>query len=172
MINNNLCYQKINSTSLFINDYFKSSIEKHDWQVYRGWNATAMPTEETINKEPVLKALDEKFKIAHFGILRMEPNRFYKWHVDGERGASINMLLNCDAYSYCLFGDPNYENITQTEFIKLEYQPNTFYIFNTQWPHCVINFDKPRYLFTVMFEQTKESLSYNDIANWALSNNI
>jgi hypothetical protein len=172
MIEHNSCYQKINGLSVYINDYFKSSINGHNWQVYRGWNATAMPLDTTLSNEPVLQALDKQFKIAHFGILRMEPNNFYKWHVDGERGVSINMLLTCDSPSYCLFGDKDYENITQTEFIKLEYQPNTFYIFNTQWPHSVINFDKPRYLFTVMFEQTRESLRFADISEWALANNI
>jgi hypothetical protein len=172
MIEDNLCYQKINKPSVFINDYFQSSIKYHNWQIYRGWNSTEIPLEQTLNNEPVLKTLDERFKIAHLGILLMDPNNFYKWHVDGERGVSINMLLTYDSPSYCLFGDPNYENITQTEFIKLEYQPNTFYIFNTQWPHSVINFDKPRYMFTVMFEQTKESLTFKDISNWALDNNI
>ena len=49
------------------------------------------------------------------------------------------------------------------EILKFEYEKDTFYLFNTQMMHTVINFDSPRYLFTVEFKQDKSVLTFNNL---------
>jgi hypothetical protein len=43
-------------------------------------------------------------------------------------------------------------------FSELKYNKNTFYLFNSQYLHQVINFSEPRYLFTIEFAQDRNSL--------------
>jgi hypothetical protein len=75
----------------------------------------------------------------------------YDWHVDEFRLSCINLLISQDHHSHTLFGmQRNYANKVITE---LEYEPNTFYLFNNQIQHCVINLDRPRYLLSLYFEE-------------------
>ena len=45
----------------------------------------------------------------------------------------------------------------------VKYQPNHYYLFDTQTPHCVINLGTPRYLFTIEFEKDLNELSFDDL---------
>jgi len=45
----------------------------------------------------------------------------------------------------------------------LVYKPNTYYLFNTQTRHTVINFAEPRYLFTIEFIEDVDHLSFEDL---------
>lgn len=90
------------------------------------------------------------------GILRMEPNTCYDWHVDGKRKGSINMLLN-PADSLCLFRKSEGHYF---QFEKLDYIPGYYYAFDTQVPHTVINNRNTRYLFSIEFV---EPLDYGDL---------
>ena len=94
------------------------------------------------------------------GVVKLEPNVCYDWHVDTRRGVGINMLLTPEVRSSCLFakGDG-----VQFGVEELVYEPNTFYLFNTQVKHMVLNYEKPRYLLTVEFELDKDQLSFEDL---------
>ena len=98
------------------------------------------------------------------------PNRSYLWHVDEKRGLSINMLLSFDHVSHSVFGDfGNRPTKEQVQITELKYKKDTFYIFNTQRPHTVFNFEQSRYLFTVEFVKPKTELVYNQVRDFALS---
>jgi hypothetical protein len=49
------------------------------------------------------------------------------------------------------------------EFTELQYQPDTYYVFNTQVNHMVLNFEQPRLLLTIEFGEDKDALSYDDL---------
>ena len=121
------------------------------------------------SKESLLKLINDKFPIKFCAVIKMDPFTEYNWHTDFTRGFTINMLMENQA-SYCLFGD------TLDEFNDsitiLPYKIGRFYLFNTQHRHSVINFENPRYLFSIQFEQEKDELSYQEVYNWCLSQGL
>lgn len=130
---------------------------KHDWFEGLGWSAQLVEGWET---EPLFRDLNTWFLISRIAILRMEPFQFYHWHVDQDRKVAINRLL--DGFdSMCLFGEAKNEH--NMYFSQAHYAPNTYYIFNTSIPHCVINFSRPRFLLSVEFEDA----TWSDIDSWA-----
>ena len=133
------------------------------WIPTIGWEGTSVPMIQVL-REPVLKEIHSEFPIARSGILRMEPYQAYHWHTDETRGVSINMLLSAHNTSHCLFGTP--KNDDNMYFTELKYTPNTLYLFDTQTLHTIINFETPRYLFSVEFEDSVDKLVYNDIYEW------
>lgn len=121
------------------------------------------------SKETVLKTINKVYPIKTCMIIRMLPNTSYNWHQDFYRGVTINMLTT-HSNSHCLFGDTL--DRFNDKITELNYEVGYFYLFNTQHRHCVINFDKPRYLFSTVFEQEKDDLSYQDVYNWCLSQGL
>lgn len=107
-----------------------------------------------------LNQLSQK-RTFHAGVLRMPPNTCYNWHVDSDRRCGVNMLLSDDNQSRCLFvdGEPNMVFATQ----ELKYQPNTYYAFNTQIPHMVLNTTQPRYLFSLEFLEKDRGLTFDQL---------
>lgn len=125
------------------------------WVPYYNFYAVQVPF-ELAYKDPVLHALGAQHSLA-VGVIRLDPNTTYDWHVDTRRGVSVNMLLS-DVKSHCLFA---YEEKEATHrFIELQYKPNTYYLFNNQVPHMVTNFGQSRYLLSVEFEKDKDALTY------------
>lgn len=87
----------------------------------------------------------------------MTPNQYYQLHKDTDRGVSINMLLEQED-ALCAFADPE-----KKETVKLDYELNKLYLFNTQVPHTVLNFTGDRYLFTTRFSDPIELLPYRHL---------
>lgn len=103
----------------------------------------------TALKDPLFQKLAEKFQFV-VSILRMEPWTTYNWHIDDERTCGINMLLT-DGPSHCLFNLRTDQGSSVSQVAELNYEPDTYYLFNTNMFHMVINLDKPRYLMSVQF---------------------
>jgi hypothetical protein len=164
MIDTESCYYEVKTKSEVISNLFPTILDDQ-WLLYHGFNTLPIPN-DIVLKEPFLNKLNSKFKIKQAGILLIEENSFYKWHIDGLRGVGINMLLS-HVNSHCLFTEHDYDKKTQAKIVELEYKQDTFYIFNTQNPHTVINFNGPRYMFSVEFEQDKTLLTYDNVKNWA-----
>ena len=94
------------------------------------------------------------------GLLRIPPNSIYDWHKDEYRLSAVNMLIKHD-HSHSLFAksrDNYYINITE-----LSYQPYTYYLFNNQQYHSVLNFNKPRYLFSLYFDKELDYTSLKEL---------
>jgi hypothetical protein len=131
-----------------------------EWMPY--YNFRALPVPVTILlKDPFFAKLAERYSF-HAGILRMPESTCYNWHTDTERKVSINMLLQ-DVQSDCLFmdGDPS---IT-FRFRRIPYFPETYYAFNTQVPHMVINHIGDRYMFSVEFLGSSKDLTFDELCN-------
>jgi hypothetical protein len=128
------------------------------WQPYYNFHAVQVPFDLAYS-DPILYMLGMQHRMA-VGIIRLDPHTTYDWHTDTRRGVSINMLLN-NAKSNCLF------SVNETEathgFIELKYRLGSYYLFNNQVPHMVINFNESRYLMSVEFEADKNELTYEQL---------
>lgn len=159
MSKNNEEYFKEIGTSSVIQPYFDSHKGELKYGEHIGWDGCPLSL-ELILKEPLLNKIHNQYRIKQGGILRTKPFRYYQWHQDQDRGVSINLLLTPNVHSYTLFGTPSPDHNTQLDIVRLLYKPNTFYLFNTQVLHTVINFEEERFLFSIEFEQNKHTLSY------------
>lgn len=129
------------------------------WIPYYNFSALPIP-HSTVYQDPFFKNLAHKHQF-HAGVLRLPPNTCYNWHVDTDRGVSINMLLEDDGQSRCLFLDG--KGGTSFNFVELKYEPDTYYALNTKIPHTVLNFSTTRYLFSVEFLGASRGLSFLEL---------
>lgn len=162
------CYHEITQKAEFLPQYFKDNFDSFTWNKYFQFDAVELPIQLVLDNEPILKKLHKTFEIEGVGFLRVTKHSTYNWHKDKNRGVTINLLVSTPETSHCIFArdsDSIVSNITE-----LKYEPNTFYIFNTQVSHMVINTGEDRYMFSVRFKLNREKLSYFHIKNWAISN--
>jgi hypothetical protein len=149
-------FYPIDTKSVIADELLDFAMSTGAWQPYYNFSAVQVPFDLAF-KDPVLESIGAKYFLA-VGIVRLDPYTTYDWHVDTKRGVSINMLLN-DVKSQCLF------SLGETEathgFLELKYQPKTYYVFNNQVPHMVINFAQTRYLMSVEFQADKNELTFD-----------
>ena len=151
-----LPFYPITPKSVIANELFDFALGTGSWQPYYNFSAVQVPFELAFN-DPVLAGIGAKHSLA-IGIVRLDPYTTYDWHIDTKRGVSINMLLN-DVKSNCLFSVGEAE--ATHKFLELKYQPKTYYVFNNQIPHMVINFAQTRYLMSVEFKADKDELTFD-----------
>ena len=72
------------------------------------------------------------------------------------------MLLADDNKSRCLFIEDEKPGLVFTTK-ELKYQPGTYYVFNTQKPHMVLNTTQPRYLFSLEFTDKDSGLTFDEL---------
>ena len=128
------------------------------WVAHNAFMARRLP-EEIYLKEPFIKKLANKYNLL-VGVLFMYPHQVYNWHTDGNRRCGINMLLS-ESPSHCLFSRNS--QLTNSDTLELQYQPKTYYVFNTDIPHMVVNLHAPRYLFSVELDGGSNSPSYDTL---------
>lgn len=134
------------AVSLISKELLSQAVETYNWVPYYNFLVTPVPW-QILEKDPFLVALSKK-RMFHAGILKMDPNTCYNWHVDTDRKVGVNMLVSHQE-SQCLFLDGDSGVVVKTK--ELEYKPDTYYVFNTQVPHMVINTTGSRYLFSLQF---------------------
>jgi hypothetical protein len=61
----------------------------------------------------------------------------------------------------CLFKVDSDQNVFKID--ELKYKPSTYYLFNTQVPHTVYNFETTRYLMSIEFAKDKDELSFENL---------
>ena len=117
---------------------------------------------EIIFEDDFFKWLVKRY---HFvaGILKLDPYTCYDWHTDTRRGVGINMLLTTNQRSFCVFTENKNNEDVVFKIDELAYKPITYYLFNTQMPHTVYNFETTRYLLSIEFAKNKEQLTYDDL---------
>jgi hypothetical protein len=151
-------YYQIPTKSVIAKELMEFAVSAQDWQDYYNFKAVQVPV-ELVAKDPFLVKLFQAHPFVA-GIVQLSPNVCYDWHVDTRRGVGVNMLLNFEGVSHCLFAKG--EGV-QFGFDELVYAPNRYYLFNTQTSHMVVNFGEPRYLFTIEFGADKDQLSFDDL---------
>ena len=155
----NTAYKPVLVGSTIANDLYRYAVDSHSWKQYYNFRAVPVPG-EILWEDPFMGNLAEK-RAFHAGILRMEPNTCYNWHVDTDRKVGLNMLLSDDGDSRCLFLDGEPGVVFKTQ--ELSYQPDTYYVFNTQVPHMVLNTTRPRYLFSLEFLGQDRGLTFDEL---------
>lgn len=162
-------YKKFNIKSEIITSIAPSLVTADLWAKQYGLDIMVV-SDEIWYKEPLLRTITQRFPIEVAFIIRSLPNNIYNWHTDGTRAASINLKLSLESPSHTMFGEPLDD--WNDKFVELDYEFKTFYLFNTQHRHSVINFNSYRYLFSVQFGQTKDEITYKEIYNWCVSEGL
>ena len=154
-------YYEVNTKSTIKNEVFDFAMSPTEWMPYFNFEAKPLPA-DIVLKDNFFVWLSQRYDFI-VGVLKLDPYTCYNWHTDTRRGVGINMLLTPNTRSFCAFGvDPN-ELVFKIE--ELKYKPNTYYLFNTQSPHTVYNFEATRYLLSVEFVKDRDQLSFEDLVN-------
>jgi hypothetical protein len=154
------CFYEIPYKSTMSADLFFAALQSEDWIEYYNFKAVRLPLDYLFIRDEFFVKLYKMHKFTS-GLLRLEPTTYYDWHTDDSRGVSINMLLNFEGNSHCLFTDTSSK--MTGGFKELVYKPETYYLFNNQVLHSVYNFSRPRFLFSLEFEEDKDKLSFNQL---------
>lgn len=99
-----------------------------------------------------------KVPIDSIAVVSMPPMTTYNWHIDEQRSATVNMLLNNHDESLCLFGKQI--DGSKHSIVELSYKPKIFYLFNTMVEYMVINRGSERFMLSLQFSQ---QLKYEDL---------
>ena len=154
-------YYEVNTKSTIKDEVFDIAITPGEWVKYFNFDARPI-LPEVILKDDFFKWLADRYSFMG-GIIKLDPYTCYNWHTDTRRGVGINMLLTPNTRSYCAFGFDPSQLVFKIE--ELKYKPNTYYVFNTQVPHTVYNFETTRYMFSIEFAKDKDELSFEDLVN-------
>ena len=149
------CYSEIAGQCGDLFEYLKTLItaELPPWEEHFGFLAKEVPN-HWIEDDSILAAIHRVNPIARIGILRVPPNTCYDWHRDTHRRCCVNMLISDDAESVTLFGAES-GGLQTRQIIPIEYKPRTFYLFNNQVDHCVINLGPERFTFSLYFAEER-----------------
>lgn len=151
-------YKEINTKPEFINKWFNENRTAiNDFEDWAGFDVFKLDKHLFIQNEPILNDVNNAFEIVNMAILKMDPHKFYKPHTDNFKKCKLNMLLTTQHMSHCLFIDDD------SNIVEVPYEENTLYIFDTTKIHMIINFEKPRYLFSVSFNN---DVTYEEVVNY------
>lgn len=154
------CYRLISSEEKDLSKYALDFALYHvndPWLSSFGFRMLPLDLGKVFELCPTLARINEVFKMSSCNVLKMNERDYYSLHTDDERGCGINMLIQ-DYDSACVFVDEN-----EKKLLKLEYAPNTLYLFNTQIPHQISNYSGLRLLLSIAFVDNKDRLSYTDV---------
>ena len=157
-MNPNDCFSEIKTKSNKLVFYLEHLISSKNlsWQQHFGFDVIFL-NNFWIEKELALNQINKLHPIKQLGLLKVQHKSFYDWHVDDFRQSCINCLVSKEHHSYCLFGEHK-DEWYHNNLIELKYKPYTYYLFNNQKKHAVLNLDKKdRYLLSLYF---KEEASY------------
>lgn len=120
----------------------------------------------SVNGDTFLKSIVQEF-YGQLKLYKFPAHSMYQWHKDREVGCSLNMVLeNYDSHSFFL-KDSDRPTLIDN-IIELKYKPKTWYLFNSQKTHSVINLDnRDRILFTLVMPR---HVKYIDVLNWYKKN--
>ena len=155
---NNLYYEVGKKSSIYkaLQDF---AFTPSEWMHYYNFYAKPTPP-ELILEDDFFKWLITRYNFIA-GILKLDPYTCYDWHTDTRRGVGVNMLLTPEIRSVCAFKNEADVNVFKIE--ELKYKPATYYIFNTQVPHTVYNFETTRYLLSIEFAKDKDELTFDEL---------
>jgi hypothetical protein len=156
-------YYKLNLVDTFTNQLINHANNCQDWFSSNGFDI--LKIDKTIFKNSNLFYLIQKYNAVPL-ILKTLPMTWYDWHTDSTRQCAINLLLT-GYNSHCFFG--NRESRDLVHLTELTYEPNTYYLLNTQTKHAVLNFTETRYLLSIGFNSPA---SYREILKYCVDNNI
>lgn len=126
-------------------------------------------------QEPLLEKINAQFEIKVAPVFISQKQTGYPFHTDGHRNVTINMLIS-SGMSHSIFKIEDWPHegrkfvAQEWHFEELIFEERTFYLYNTDIPHSVINFEQNRYMFSLKFEN--EDLTYKQVYDWCEKNNL
>lgn len=156
-------YEPINKKSIIkstIREYIETQgSDFFNFNALRGFGKGIIPI-EILNQDPVIKQILDNTPHNMGGmIFHMNPWTSYEWHCDGIRGCAINMLIKGQGHTY--FGSKINKYLHRID--ELVYEPNKMYLFNTTIEHTIFNKSEERWILSIGFDKTEESLNYQDL---------
>lgn len=134
---------------------------KDHWRPYFGFLVLPVSA-HVLRTDPVLDALWTRHAFQG-ALLRLPPHSCYTFHTDTRRGVAVNLLVH-HTHSHTFFTDAAaLEHAAEAPVVpavELVYEPDTYYLFNSQQPHAVWNGAGPRYLLSLEFAEDAAALSY------------
>ena len=147
----NECFAPLNELAKTLPAYLRQvAQDQPPWQEHFGFDCVPIGN-EWIEREPALRSLNRVHPIKQLGLLKVPAWTMYDWHIDAYRLSCVNMLISEDHHSHTLFG--RQINDMNKSVQELQYKPDTYYLFNNQHKHCVINLDSDRHLLSLYFSQ-------------------
>jgi len=154
------CYCQINGDASSVTEHFRKNFtvsqlttpyEDKNFNVWKSFCYDNDTCEKIINENNTLKEINKILKISKCMIMSVSPNSFVAWHHDYPvKGPVLNLLLTTNHRSHSLFT----YNIPDTyNLIECLYQPNKFFLYNTDIIHSILNFEETRYVFSAIFEK-------------------
>jgi hypothetical protein len=177
------CFKKLKHKSVYLYDICNSAVrnlenlpkeKRTNLKYYCNLQAFDIP-EKFYLQEPLLEKINSQFKIKVASVCISQKQTGYPFHKDGHRNVTINMLIS-SGVSHSLFKIEDWvwedrEFVGEEwHFEELIFEEKTFYLYNTDLPHSVINFERDRYMFSIVFEDNK--LTYKELYNWCEENDL
>jgi hypothetical protein len=131
-------------------DRLRSHIAAADgssWQVINEFDVLRLPVDLFLDQPAISALLDHFGSRSRLSVFRLQPWYNYSWHVDVNRGCSLNMLLSgWDSIS--MFGAMrNFRHYT--DIARVEYTENRMVVLNTHRWHSIVNFSEIRYVLSI-----------------------
>jgi hypothetical protein len=152
-------YYEIEKKSTIAQNLIDTAHSSSDWIDYFNFKAKLVPP-EVLFQDEFFRWLVKRYDFIA-GILKLDPYTCYDWHTDTRRGVGINMLITPWARSICAFAPNKEGEVFNIE--ELKYKPSTYYIFNTQVPHTVYNFETTRFMMSIEFAKNKNELTFEQL---------
>lgn len=156
-------YYKLNLVDTFSGQLLNQATTRQDWFSSNGFDI--LKIDKNFFKDSNLFPIIQKFNAVPL-IFKVDPMIWYDWHTDSTRQCAINLLLT-GFNSHCFFGDRKSRDLVH--LTELTYQPNTYYLLNTQTKHAVLNFTETRYLLSIGFNQPS---NYTSVLNYCKEHNL
>jgi hypothetical protein len=116
-----------------------------------------------LTTDPLLGATVLRFG-SEIYIFKFPAYTTYEWHIDAVNSCSMNCVL--DSYdSVTLWQNEQDDTISEIHRVTaLRYEPNQWYLFNSQRMHSVINYgDRDRYLLIAGIDK---NYSFEEVSKW------
>jgi len=164
---NEQLFYKFNQKSIIRKELLDYAVSIKEWPRPKSFLGVLCP-KEIYSKDPLL---DKLTSIIHpydtaFYIFKIPAKTYYSIHTDGSRKSALNMLLNDHSNSVSFFKTTKFE-FWQCGITELEYEQDSWYLFNTQNEHGVFNQGDDRYVISVQL-----TVSYQDALTFIKENNL
>jgi hypothetical protein len=120
--------------------------------------------------EPILELIQE-FNL-YPRILLIEPGYIYNWHRDVYRATAFNLMLTQDDQYLVMFAhEHKKDSLMPRDYVyfpytRLTYEPNQFYLLNTQIPHNSINYGtESRYVLSMGYYELNPLITKGPITS-------
>ena len=150
-----ICFEKLNTKSIIRKELLRICEDDDNWvDPVIGTFLQKRLSRDLIYSDPLLKNICDNYMLdvgfsCSVTIFMLKPWTHYMLHHDIFRPASINLMINdfTDSISYFQVSEPY--NKLHIGIEELDYEQDSYYLFNSKIPHAVTNKGSPRYVLSI-----------------------